>query len=69
MKDWIPAEHKMIDLSFLSIAGSMIKAYTGRKQYVDKKGLDLLDKAIDKMIKENIALVELEEQIFGDKEE
>ena len=65
----IAAEHKMIDLSFLSIDGSMIKAYAGRKQYVDKKGLDLLDKAIDKMIKEDIALDDLEEQMFGDKEE
>ncbi len=65
----IAVEHKLIDLSFLSIDGSMIKAYAGRKQYVDKKGLDLLDKAIDKMIKEDIALDELEEQVFGDKEE
>ena len=65
----LAAEHKLIDLSFLSIDGSMIKAYAGRKQYVDKKGLDLLDKAIDKMIKEDIALDELEEQMFGDKEE
>ena len=65
----LAAEHKLIDLSFLSIDGSMIKAYAGRKQYVDKNGLDLLDKAIDKMIKEDIALDELEEQMFGDKEE
>ena len=65
----IAAEHKLIDLSFLSIDGSMIKAYAGRKQYVDKKGRDLLDKAIDKMMKEDIALDELEEQMFGDKEE
>lgn len=65
----LAAEHKMIDLSFLGIDGSMIKAYAGRKQYVDKKGLDLLDKAIDKMIKEDIALDELEEELFGDKEE
>ena len=65
----LAAEHKLIDLSFLSIDGSMIKAYAGRKQYVDKKGLDLLDKAIDKMIKEDIALDDLEEQMFGDKEE
>ena len=65
----IAAEHKMIDLSFLSIDGTMIKAYAGRKQYVDKKGLDMLDKAIDKMMKEDIALDELEEQLFGEKEE
>lgn len=65
----IAAEHQMIDLSFIGIDGSMIKAYAGRKQYVDKKQLDLLDKAIDKMIKEDIALDELEEQMFGDKEE
>lgn len=65
----IAVEHTLIDLSFLSIDGSMIKAYAGRKQYVDKKGLDLLDKAIDKMMKEDIALDELEEALFGDKED
>ena len=65
----IAVKHKLIDLSFLSIDGSMIKAYAGRKQYVDKKGLDMLDKAIDKMMKEDIALDELEEELFGDKEE
>ncbi len=65
----IVSEHKMIDLSFVSIDGSMLKAYAGRKQYVDKRQLDLLDKAVDNMIKEDIALDELEEQMFGDKEE
>lgn len=65
----IAAEHNMIDLSFLGIDGSMIKAYAGRRQYNDKKGLDILDKAIDKMMKEDIALDKLEEELFGDKEE
>jgi len=60
---------KLIDLSFISIDGSMLKAYAGKKRYFDKKGLDKLDKAIDKMVEEDIAIDEIEEQIFGDKEE
>ena len=60
---------KLIDLSFISIDGSMLKAYAGKKRYFDKKGLDKLDKAIDKMVEDDIAIDEIEEQIFGDKEE
>ena len=57
---------KLIDLSFISIDGSTFKAYAGSKRYVDKKGLDKLDKAIDKMIDEDIALDELEDGLYGD---
>jgi len=60
---------KLIDLSFISIDGSMLKAYAGKKRYFGKKGLDKLDKAIDKMVEDDIAIDEIEEQIFGDKEE
>ncbi len=60
---------KLIDLSFISIDGSMLKAYAGKKRYFDKKGLDKLDKAIDKMVEDDIKIDEIEEQIFGDKEE
>ena len=60
---------KLIDLSFISIDGSMLKAYAGKKRYFDKKGLDKLGKAIDKMVEEDIAIDDIEEQIFGDKEE
>jgi len=62
-------ENKLIDLSFISIDGSMLKANASKKKYFDKENLDKLDKAIDKMVDEDIALDELEEQIFGDKEE
>ena len=62
-------KNKLIDLSFISIDGSMLKASASKKKYFDKKGLDKLDKAIDKMVEEDIALDELEEQMFGDKEE
>src|SRR3989338_7941570 len=63
------SEQNLIDLSFISIDGSMLKANASKKKYFDKKGLDKLDKAIDKMVEEDIKLDELEEQIFGDKEE
>ena len=65
----LAADHKIIDLSFIGIDGSKMKAYASKKQYFGKKMLDKLDKAIDKMLEEDIALDELEEQIFGDKEE
>src|SRR3989344_974048 len=65
----LASENKLIDLSFISIDGSMLKAYAGKKRYFDKKGLDKLDKAIDKMVEEDIKIDEIEEQIFGDKEE
>ena len=65
----LASDCKIIDLSFIGIDGSKIKAYASKKQYLDKKMLDKLDKAVDKMLEEDIALDELEEQIFGDKEE
>jgi len=65
----LASKNKLIDLSFISIDGSMLKAYAGKKRYFDKKGLDKLDKAIDKMVEEDIAIDEIEEQIFGGKEE
>jgi len=65
----LASDYKIIDLSFIGIDGSKMKAYAGKKQYFDKEGLDKLDKAIDKMLEEDIALDEVEEQIFGDKEE
>lgn len=62
----LASKNKMVDLSFLSIDGSTFKAYAGNKRYFDKKSLDKLDKAIEKMIKEDIALDELEDQLYGD---
>ena len=65
----IASETKLIDLSFISIDGSKIKVYASKKRYLNKIALDKLDKAIDKMIKEDIGTDELEEELFGDKEE
>jgi len=62
-------KNKLIDLSFISIDGSMLKANASKKKYFDKENLDKLGKAIDKMVDEDIALDELEEQMFGDREE
>jgi len=62
----LAVNNKIIDLSFVSIDGSTFKAYAGSKRYFDKKILDKLDKAIDKMIKEDIALDELEDELYGD---
>ena len=65
----LASDHKIIDLGFIGIDGSKMKAYASKKQYFDKGMLDKLDKAVDKMLEEDIALDDLEEQIFGDKEE
>lgn len=62
----LASKNQLIDLSFISIDGSTLKAYAGSRRYFDKKGLDKLDKAIEKMIKEDIALDELEDELFGD---
>ena len=65
----IASEQNLIDLSFISIDGSMLRANTSKKKYFDKENLDKLDKAIDKMVEEDIKLDELEEELFGDREE
>ena len=65
----LASDCKIIDLSFIGIDGSKMKAYASKKHYFDKEMLEKLDKAVDKMLEEDIALDDLEEQIFGDKEE
>lgn len=62
----VAVKNKLVDLSFLSIDGSTFKACAGNKRYVDKNGLDKLDKAIDRMVDEDIALDELEDELYGD---
>jgi transposase len=62
----IALENNLVDTSFISIDGSTFKANAGSKRYFDNKGIDKLDKAIDKMIEEDIALDELEDEMFGD---
>jgi len=62
----LASKNNLVDLSFLSIDGSTLKAYAGKKRYFDKKGLDILDKAIDKMIEEDIAIDKLEDELYGD---
>ncbi len=62
----LAVKNKMVDLSFISIDGSTLKANAGSKRYFDKKGLDKLDKAIEKMIEDDIALDELEDELYGD---
>jgi len=62
----IAVNHKLIDLSFLSIDGSTFKANAGSKRYFNKKALDKLDRAIEKMIEDDIALDNLEDELYGD---
>ena len=62
----LATKNNLVDLSFISIDGSTLKANAGSKRYFDKKGLDKLDKAIDKMVDEDIALDKLEDELYGD---
>ena len=62
-------KNNIIDISSVFIDGTKIKAYASKKQYFGKIALGKLDKAIDKMIKEDIEIDEIEEELFGDKED
>lgn len=65
----LASKHDLADLSFISIDGSMLKANASKKRYFNRKGLDKLDKAVGKMIEEDIALDDLEDKLFDDREE
>lgn len=62
-------KNKIIDISSVFIDGTKIKAYASKKRCLGKIALDKLDKAIDKMIKEDIEIDEIEEELFGGKED
>ena len=65
----VSVEYDLADLSFVSIDGSMLKACAGKKKYFGREGIDKLEKAIEKMVEEDIALDELEDELFDDREE
>jgi transposase len=65
----LAASHNLIDLSFICIDGTSVKANAGKKRTKKREVFNILDKTIEKMIKEDIALDKLEEEIYGDSEE
>lgn len=65
----LASKHDLVDLNFISIDGSMLKANAGKKRYFNRSGLDKLDKAVEKMIEEDIALDEFEDELFDNREE
>ncbi len=65
----LASKHDLVDLSFISIDGSMLKANAGKKRYFDKQGIDKLDNAIEKMIEEDIALDNFEDELFDNRED
>lgn len=65
----LASKKKLVDLSFISIDGSTIKANAAKKSCIDKNKINKINEAIDRMIDEDIAQDELDEQIFGKKEE
>jgi transposase len=62
------SSHNLIDLNLISIDGTFIKANAGQKSRISKDALELLDKAIDKMIQEDIEIDNLDEEMYGDSE-
>ncbi len=64
----LAADHDLVDLNLICIDGTTIKANASKKSIVNKEKLDLLDKAIEKMIQEDIELDKLEEEMYGDRE-
>ena len=65
----LASSHNLIDLSLICIDGTTIKANASKKRTIKKEAFDVLDKAVEKMITEDIALDELEEEIYEDSEE
>jgi transposase len=62
-------EYDLVDLSFICIDGTKIKANAGKKMSVKKEAIDKLDKIVEKMIEDDIAQDELDMGFYGDKEE
>ena len=59
-------KHNVVDLSIISIDGSTFKANAGGKNYFNKKSLDKFDKAIDRMVEEDIASDKVEDELYDD---
>ncbi len=63
----LAVEHDLVDLSFIGIDGSFVKANASRDSFVDREGFDLLDKVVSGIIEEDIAQDEIDMEC-GDKE-
>jgi len=64
----LASKHDLVDLNLICTDGTTIKANANKKKAVKREGFDVLDKAIEKMIDEDIALDELEDELYQDKE-
>lgn len=62
-------EYNLVDLSLICIDGTTIKANANNKSSVKKENIDILDKAIEKMIEEDIAQDDLDIKHYGDRED
>ena len=60
--------YDLVDLNHIAIDGTTIKANAGQKTIIKRDGVDILDKAIEKMIQDDIELDKLEEEMYGDQE-
>ncbi|MBU0761062.1 MAG: IS1182 family transposase [Nanoarchaeota archaeon] len=65
----LAASYNLIDLSLICVDGTFIKANASKKRTIKREVFDILDKAVERMIEEDIALDKLEEEMYGDSEE
>lgn len=59
--------HGMIDLNYLIMDGTKLRADANNKRIVDKETLEKLAKYIDRMIEEGIKVDEEEDKLYGDR--
>lgn len=65
----LASSYGLVDLSLILVDGSKIKANASKRHSLSKGAFDALDKIVKKMVEEDIAQDELDEMLYGDKEE
>ena len=65
----LASNNSLIDLSLICVDGTKIKASANKKKCLKRGQVDQLDSIIGTMIEEDIKQDEIDEEIYGDKEE
>jgi len=65
----LASEYNLLDLNFIAIDGTTLKANANRKKVLKREQVEQLDSIIDKMVDEDIKQDEIEKEIYKDSEE
>tara|TARA_Y100000310_G_C20607792_1_gene776414 strand:+ start:128 stop:1528 length:1401 start_codon:yes stop_codon:yes gene_type:complete len=65
----VASSNELLDLDTIFTDGTTIKANANKKRSIKREAVDILDKAIDKMMEEDIRQDELDMELYGDTEE